>query len=453
MEYIMTKNSSGFTIVEVTIVVAIIAILAAISVVMYSQVQIDGRNSERSSKVEIITGALEKYYSQKGEYPGCNAMKQAGNLVSANVLVGIDTNALLVPGSAAGVTNSITCTALTGSSPDAYAYVGDGSAACSSGNACLKYTLQYRKEGSGDIVTKQSLHTTTLGGSSVPTLTAQSINATQVNISWTGVNGALQYRYERSTNTDFTANVVQTTTSGVSASVTGLTNGTTYYFRVLAIASGSESNWSNVASAGVLTAPPQSTPTTTADVSGSDAIGTASVVTCSAGTVQYQMRTRNTSTAVDGAWTAWSAWATSRTLTVAASQGYQYSFQAKARCLVGSAGSGATAESNIAVVVRPIDTPAAPIALTPASFDSPDGAAVTFSGVCPDGTTRSDATFRTHAWTGEHFGPSAWGSIDTWENNTGSNKNVEYWGKYKCKTTHYTSASSPESYRVVIVTP
>jgi len=450
----MIKNRNGFTIVEVTIVVAIIAILAAISIVMYSKIQTDTRNNNRASKVDIITGALEKYYSKNGEYPSCSALTQSAAQVSATVLPGIDPGALLVPNSASGVTNSITCTALTaGSGPDTFAYVGDGSSTCSTGAACLKYTLQYRKEGTGEIITKPSLHTVGLGSSSTATLTAQSISSTQVNLSWTSVASAVQYKYQRATDTDFTANVVEVTTSNVSASVTGLTVGTTYYFRVLAIASGSEGVWSNTASVASVVAPPQSTPTTTAAMSGTDAVGTASVVTCPAGTAQYQLRTRNTATATVGAWTAWNAWTATRTLTVAGTQGYQYGFQSKARCLVGAAGSSATADSNIATTVRTIDTPVAPTWLTPASFDSPGAAVVNYSGVCPSGTTRSDAIFRSKSWTGSTWGPYPWGYNDAWENLTGSNKNVEYWGKYKCKTTYTTSAYSPEYYNVIVVTP
>lgn len=450
----MMKNRHGFTIVELTITVAIIAILAAISIVVYSKVQIDTRNTDRSSKIDIITGALEKYYSKNGEYPSCSALTQSATQVTASVLPGIDKGALVVPNSSSSVTNSITCTGLTaGSGPDTFAYVGDGSGTCSTGAACLKYTLQYRKEGSGEIISKDSLHTASLGASSIPTLTATANGSTAVNLSWTNITGAVQYRFERATDTDFTLNRVVTTTSSTSAGVSGLTAGTTYYFRVLAIASGSESDWSNTASVASVIAPPTSTPTTTAAISSGNAVGTASVVTCNTGTAQYQLQSRSTATATMGAWSSWSAWGTGRTLSVAASQGYQYGFQSHARCYVGPGASSSTSTSSVASTVRPIDTPVAPTWLTPSSMTSEVYAIVNYSGVCPSGTTKSDMTFRSKAWTGLTAGPHPWGYNDSWENASSVNKNVEYWGKYKCKTTYYTSAYSAETYKVIVVKP
>lgn len=448
------KNRNGFTIVEVTIAIAIIAIITSISVVMFTKVQVDARNTDRSSKIGVISDALEKYFNKYGEYPSCSALTQSATQVSTSVLPGIDTNALLVPNSAAGVTNSITCTSLSaGSGPDTFAYVGDGSGTCSTGAACLKYTLQYRKEGTGEIISKTSLHSASLGSSAVPTLTATSVNSTSVNLSWTAVASATQYRYERATDTDFSANRVEATVSNLSASVTGLTAGTTYYFRVLAIASGSEGSWSNTASVASIIATPTSTPTTTAAMSGTNAVGTASVVTCSTGTVQYQLRSRNTNTTTEGSWGSWSSWSTTRTLSVAANQGYRYGFQSHARCYVGPNASSATADSNIPTTVRSISTPVAPTWLTPSSMKSEVYAVVNWSGTCPSGTTRSDATFRSKAWTNSTWGPHPWGYNDSWENASSSNKTVEYWGKYKCKTAHTTSAYSPETYKQITVTP
>lgn len=454
MRHTMIKNRSGFTIVEVTIAVAIIAILASISIVMYSRVQVETRNTDRKSKIDIIAGALEKYYNKNGEYPSCSDMTQSGTEVTTDVLPGMDKEALLVPNSPAGVTNSITCTSLSaGTGPDVFAYVGDGSSTCNTGAACLKYTLQYRQEGTGDIIAKPSVHTVEIGSVAL-TLTAQSASSTQVNLSWNNIASAFQYKYQRATNVDFTTGLVEATTSNISASVSGLTAGTTYYFRVLAVASGSESNWSNTASVASVIAQPTSTPVVTAVMVGTTAEGTASVVTCPAGTAQYQMRTRNTNTSAMGSWTAWNSWSTTRTLSVAStSVGWQYGFQSKARCLVGAVGSTSTADSNVGVTVRPIPTPAAPTYLTPSSFNSPNYAIVNYSGVCPSGTTRSDATFRTRSWAGNTWGPNPWGYNDQWLNEAGFTRNVDYWGKYKCKTYWTTSAYSPESHNLIPVTP
>lgn len=451
----MAKNRSGFTIVEVTIVVTIIAILAAISIVAYSRVQADARDAERASKMRIIADALEKYYKDNGEYPSCNAMTQTGAQVSANVLVGIDPDALLTPRSPAGTTNSIQCTSLvSGSGPDVFAYVGDGSAACNTGASCLKYTLQYRQETSGTIPAVESLHSAHISTVVVPTLAAATSGSTQINLSWTAIDNAVSYRIQRATDAGFAVNFLETTATGTTASSTGLVPGTTYYFRVLAVAAGSEGEWSNTASAVTTITPPAATPTMTAALSGTNAVGTVGSITCAAGTTtQYQIQYRSTATATMGAWSSWSAWSAGLTRTEAALQGYQYGFQAQARCLGGSIASTAGPTSNIPTIVRPIGTPVAPTYLTPASFASNVPASVNFSGTCPAGTTRVDATFRSKDWLGVNWGPNDWGYSDSWTNTTGSNKNVEYWGKFRCQTIYSTSPYTGETYRVTVVTP
>jgi hypothetical protein len=86
----------------------------------------------------------------------------------------------------------------------------------------------------------------------------QSISLTagqgQVSVSWTspadfGGTGITSYTLQRATNAGFTTGVVTTTgLTGLSTTVTGLTNGTAYYFRVYAVnavgtAAGTGSAW------------------------------------------------------------------------------------------------------------------------------------------------------------------------------------------------------------------
>lgn len=447
----MAKSNSGFTIVELLITVVVIGLLVSVAIFGYSRVQIDARNSARTSKVKILAEALEKYYSKNGEYPSCSAMTQSASLVTTNVLPGLDPNVLVAPAAPSGTTNSITCTALSGSGPDAFAYIGDGSTTCASGNACVQYTLQYRNENTGAVVAQDSIHRTqiTTAGS---TLTATSASGTQINLSWTTVPNASGYLLQRATDSGFTANLVTSTPSGTSTSVTGLTINTLYYFRVAGTAATGQGSWSNTASATPTVAPPSAAPTVSAAMQSTNAVGTAAAVTCPAGTAEYQFQQRSTATSTDGAWSAWSAWSTTLTLSVAASQGYQYTFRAQARCTQGANSSTTSATSNLASVVRSINTPAAPTYLSPASFKSNINATVNYSGSCPSGTTTIN-TFRSRAWTGSTWGPYPWGTVDYWTNNTGSNRNVEYWGSYRCQTTHSTSSYSPESYNVIVVTP
>lgn len=63
------KNKKGFTLVELLVVVAIIGILAAISVVALNTARARARDSRRVADVRQIQTALELYYNDWGTYP------------------------------------------------------------------------------------------------------------------------------------------------------------------------------------------------------------------------------------------------------------------------------------------------------------------------------------------------------------------------------------------------
>jgi prepilin-type N-terminal cleavage/methylation domain-containing protein len=63
------KTQTGFTIVELLIVIVVIGILAAITVVAYNGTQVRARDTARISKVKDISHAIELYYADNGRYP------------------------------------------------------------------------------------------------------------------------------------------------------------------------------------------------------------------------------------------------------------------------------------------------------------------------------------------------------------------------------------------------
>lgn len=65
----MPKTKSGFTLVELLIVIVVIGILAAITLVAYNGVQAKARDAQRQSDINSITKALEMYYIDNGQYP------------------------------------------------------------------------------------------------------------------------------------------------------------------------------------------------------------------------------------------------------------------------------------------------------------------------------------------------------------------------------------------------
>jgi len=65
----MLKTKSGFTIVELLIVIVVIAILAAISIVAYNGIQERGRFSSMRSDIATLNKAIQLYYADNGTYP------------------------------------------------------------------------------------------------------------------------------------------------------------------------------------------------------------------------------------------------------------------------------------------------------------------------------------------------------------------------------------------------
>lgn len=65
----MRKSTTGFTIVELLIVIVVIAILAAISIVAYTGIQNRANNSAVQNDLAAAVKALELYKIDNSEYP------------------------------------------------------------------------------------------------------------------------------------------------------------------------------------------------------------------------------------------------------------------------------------------------------------------------------------------------------------------------------------------------
>jgi len=64
------KMSKGFTLVELLVVMAILGILAALTLTSFSSARRAARDTQRKSDLEQIRSALEMYRSDVGAYPG-----------------------------------------------------------------------------------------------------------------------------------------------------------------------------------------------------------------------------------------------------------------------------------------------------------------------------------------------------------------------------------------------
>jgi type IV pilus assembly protein PilA len=67
------KNQKGFTLIELMIVVAIIAILAAIAISQYQDYVIRSQVSEGSSLADGVKTAVGEFYNNRGHFPATNA--------------------------------------------------------------------------------------------------------------------------------------------------------------------------------------------------------------------------------------------------------------------------------------------------------------------------------------------------------------------------------------------
>ena len=65
----MHKTKSGFTLVELLIVIVVIALLAAIAIVAYNGIQVRARDTQRKQDIAQIEKALELFYIEHGHFP------------------------------------------------------------------------------------------------------------------------------------------------------------------------------------------------------------------------------------------------------------------------------------------------------------------------------------------------------------------------------------------------
>ena len=71
-------NKSGFTIVELLIVIVVIAILAAITIVAYNGITARANSSSAASNVESVLKIAEAFNADAGRYPGSKAQYTNG---------------------------------------------------------------------------------------------------------------------------------------------------------------------------------------------------------------------------------------------------------------------------------------------------------------------------------------------------------------------------------------
>lgn len=141
----LKRKQTGFTIVELLIVIIVIGILAALVLVTFTGVQQKARNTERSTDVKAIASHLEVYNAQQGYYPtSAQLTANDGSVVTfvAASLKGLDQQSLRDPKGTNLYLNA------GNASSSQYGYVPSPSGCDNTaGNECASFVLSYLPEG------------------------------------------------------------------------------------------------------------------------------------------------------------------------------------------------------------------------------------------------------------------------------------------------------------------
>ncbi|MEO5949817.1 MAG: type II secretion system protein [Candidatus Saccharimonadales bacterium] len=171
------KRTSGFTIVELLIVIAILGILLTLVVVNLSSSQVSARDDERKVDIANIASNLETFYTSgtdtlsPGSYPGVDQLSSESNFLLA--LRDLNPANLRAPGYTGGTislvpatNNNTTTTGVTPQpTPTQYVYQPlsnsknaptNGGLCNATADACRQYILYYMLESTGTVVSVKS---------------------------------------------------------------------------------------------------------------------------------------------------------------------------------------------------------------------------------------------------------------------------------------------------------
>jgi prepilin-type N-terminal cleavage/methylation domain-containing protein len=150
----MKSARSGFTLVELMIVITVIAILSTMALFGLTGAQKSARDTQRMQIMNAIRSNLEKYYADKGGYPQPTGWYHATlttylfNGLSTGYLDTYVTGALTDPGCGGGTTYNVKAvTSPCGTTVYAYTYGPVAGATCTA--PATGYTLTLTKEGGG----------------------------------------------------------------------------------------------------------------------------------------------------------------------------------------------------------------------------------------------------------------------------------------------------------------
>ena len=137
------RKQTGFTIVELLIVIVVIGILAALVITTFTGIQQKARDTERQTDIKAIYGQVEAYYAQNGKYPALADLNTA--TWRTTNMKGLDQEALRDPKNSTATKYDLADTAAA----NVYSYAVTPSGCDNSTTDCTAYTLTATLEGGG----------------------------------------------------------------------------------------------------------------------------------------------------------------------------------------------------------------------------------------------------------------------------------------------------------------
>ncbi len=75
----MKKNKSGFTLIEMLVVIAIVGILAAVALPLYKGYTISAKLSEVTNAMSTVASGITGYYETQNSWPDCPTIPAVAN--------------------------------------------------------------------------------------------------------------------------------------------------------------------------------------------------------------------------------------------------------------------------------------------------------------------------------------------------------------------------------------
>jgi prepilin-type N-terminal cleavage/methylation domain-containing protein len=373
------KSKHGFTIVELCVVIAVIGILATISIYSYLSVQQQAHDKQRMTSATVITESLEKYFNTNGEYPSVKEMTNADATTVKQLLNLTGLDSLVSPGAAPGSTANI-WQAGAASSAAKITYTGnaDTSASCLTGpaasDACTDYKIQYYNEQTNTVTTLTSRHASPAAGTppanvttpAAPTLAA-ALNGANVVATASAIScqsGAIgKYAFQSRTNDGTWSGYYGWTTSATytTPSVQGMKFG--FQVKTQCVLNDAPSGDSTPSAEATYIAPinAPATPSISDSTSGNITTWSWGAATCPTGTTTYYGINSGNDYDTSGTQNWWMGWSADQLGTTwsrdTSSQGYMYGTKMHVKCANSYATSPWSADSNVDTWLRPVAAP------------------------------------------------------------------------------------------------